>query len=107
MRSVLALLILLCPAIALADGLLVIANPSVPQNSISADKLAAIYLLQKTSWNDSLPIVAVNRELASDVRERFSASVLKHSPQELVTYWNRMRLKQGRIWLRPQPWWSH
>lgn len=96
MRALWLLALLLAPALAQAEGLLVIAHPDVPLNRIDDDQLAAIYLLQKTSWRDGLDVVAVNRELASKVRASFSARVLHHSPQELAAYWNRMRF-QGRM----------
>lgn len=96
MRTLLAALALLLPVLAAADGLLVIAHPEVPVNSISTEQLASLYLLQKTNWSDGVHVVPVNRELASNVRDHFSESVLHHTPQELATYWNRLRF-HGRL----------
>lgn len=87
---------LLVPAIAWGDGLLIVANPQVPASSISAAELASIYLVQKITWPGGLPVVPVNRDAKSGVREHFSETVLEHSPRELADYWNRLRF-QGRL----------
>ena len=96
MRRIGALLWFILPSIAWAQGLLIVANPQVPASSISAGELASIYLVQKTAWAGGLPIVPVNRDSTSSIREHFSETVLEHSPRELAEYWNRLRF-QGRL----------
>ena len=87
--------ILLAPP-GLAGGLVVIASPEVPDDTISIEKLADIYTLRKTFWSNEIPVVPVNREATSPVREKFSEAVFKLSPQELAEYWNRLRF-QGKL----------
>ncbi len=96
MRALLLILCLVFAQIIRAEGLLVIASPLVPADSVSSEELAAIYLTQKTVWPGGLPVVPVNREAASPVREHFSAAVFERSPRELADYWNRLRF-QGRL----------
>jgi ABC-type phosphate transport system substrate-binding protein len=96
MRALLLILCLLSAQFVRAEGLLVIASPQVPADTISTEELAAIYLTQKTAWPGGLPIVPINREAASAVRERFSEYVFERSPRELADYWNRLRF-QGKL----------
>ncbi|MEN6587164.1 MAG: hypothetical protein ABFE02_14085 [Sulfuricella sp.] len=96
MRALLLILFLLTAQAAGAEGLLVIASPNVPVDSISREELAAIYLAQKMAWPGGLPVVPVNREAASPVREHFSEVVFERSPRELADYWNRLRF-QGKL----------
>jgi len=49
--------------------------------------------LKKTSWGNNIPMVPVNREANSPVREKFSEAVFNLSPQELAEYWNQLRFK--------------
>lgn len=93
MRVVLLLAALFMSALAHAEELLVIAHPQVPDNAISREDLAAVYLIQKSRWSDDMLVVPVNREADSAIREQFSREVLNHSPRELADYWNRLRFR--------------
>ncbi len=95
MRALL-LLCLLFAQLVRAEGLLVIASPQVSVDSVTNEELAAIYLTQKKTWPGGLSVVPVNREAASRVRERFSLTVLEHTPREMADYWNRLRF-QGKL----------
>lgn len=92
----LLLLGLLLPAITQAEGLLIVAHMDVPATTISNKELASIYLHQKSAWSGELPVVPVNREASSSLREHFSETVLEHSPRELTDYWNQLRF-QGKL----------
>lgn len=96
MRALILILCLLSAQFASADALLVIASPHTPVDSVSTEELAAIYLTKKTAWPNGLPVVPVNREAASPVREHFSEAVFERSPRELAEYWNRLRF-QGKL----------
>ncbi len=96
MRALLLILGLVAAQIAGAEGLLVIASPNVPVDTVSADELAAIFLTKKTVWPGGIPVVPVNREAASPVREHFSTAVFERSPREMADYWNRLRF-QGKL----------
>lgn len=93
MRSFLAalLILLLLPGAALAEGLLIIANPSVDLTApLTVRQIAAIYLLRRTVWPDGSHIVPVNREASSLIRAEFTARVLRQDNDSLAVYWNRM-----------------
>jgi ABC-type phosphate transport system substrate-binding protein len=96
MRILLLIFWILCASPVQAGDLLVIASPQVPDNAISREQLADIYLLKRIYWSDKIPVVPINREVSSNVREKFSEDVFNLSPQELAAYWNRQRF-QGKF----------
>jgi ABC-type phosphate transport system substrate-binding protein len=74
-----------------AEGLLIIANPSVNvATPLGVSQVAAIYLLRVTAWPDGSHIVPVNREATSGAREKFTSSVLQQDNTGLAVYWNEM-----------------
>ena len=88
------LIALLLPRAAAADGILVIANPSVDMPvALTLRQIAAIYLLRTTVWRDGTHIVPVNREATSEIRSEFTARVLKQDNASLAAYWNEMHFK--------------
>jgi ABC-type phosphate transport system substrate-binding protein len=89
--AIAATAVLLLAGSAKAEGLLVIANPSVNiATPLSLSQIAAIYLLRLTTWSDGSHIVPVNREATSPVREKFTMSVLQQDNTSLAAYWNEM-----------------
>jgi ABC-type phosphate transport system substrate-binding protein len=81
-------LLLALAAPALAEELVVIVHPA-REASLDLDEIAQIYLRQRRRWPGGEPIVPVNRESDSPVREWFSQAVLAQSPQRLALYWNQ------------------
>jgi len=95
MRILLLIFGVLWTSLGQAGGLLVIASTQVPDTTISVKQIADIYLMKKTLWADKTEVVPVNREASSVEREKFSAAIFNHSPQELAEYWNRLHF-QGK-----------
>jgi ABC-type phosphate transport system substrate-binding protein len=93
-RSLLAIAVLVGLLLATSAGaeeLLIIANSSVNVAApLSADQIAALYLLRTTVWPDGSRVVPVNREATSEVRAKFTSSVLQQDKTSLATYWNNM-----------------
>jgi ABC-type phosphate transport system substrate-binding protein len=93
----LVLLVLLLPiGVAEAGELVVIANPSVDTDLLTAKQIAAIYLLRVTLWADGTQIIPVNREAASDLRAQFTTAILDQDNAGLAAYWNEMHF-QGKL----------
>jgi len=91
LQLVAILVALLLPSMANAEALLVIANPSVDSTTqLTLDQIAAIYLLRMVVWPNGSHIVPVNREANSEIREKFTASVVRQDDARLATYWNEM-----------------
>lgn len=96
--SVLAILFVCAPmGPAWAEGLLIIANPSVTfAPPLTLREIEAIYLLRITTWPDGSHIVPVNREASSEIRARFTEEALKEDKASLAAYWNEMHF-QGKM----------
>lgn len=89
--AIAAMATLLLVGSARAEALLIIANPSVNvATPLSLGQVAAIYLLRMTTWPDGGHIVPVNREATSQIRERFTMTVLQQDNTSLAIYWNEM-----------------
>jgi ABC-type phosphate transport system substrate-binding protein len=95
-RVALFLACFVATVLAHAEGLVIVANLQVPVNSITLEELTLIYLVQKNSWPNGMPVVPVNREAASTSRAYFSEQVFNRSPSEMSEYWNRMLFK-GKV----------
>ena len=99
-RPILLLALLFCLSAlqsSRAEPLLIVANPSVGDGaSLTLKDVAAIYLLRVTVWPDGTHVIPVNREVASDLRTKFSVAVLKQDTASLAAYWNEMHF-QGKL----------
>src|SRR5579863_6333207 len=92
--AVAVLIALLLHKPARADEILIIANPSVDSSTaITLNQIALIYLLRTTAWPDGSHVVPVNREATSEIRAKFTASVLREDNASLAAYWNEMHFK--------------
>jgi ABC-type phosphate transport system substrate-binding protein len=91
MRRIILLFGLLFALTARGEGLLVVGNPQIPVATISVEELTLIYLIQRASWSNGVPIVPVNREASSPTREYFSEQLFNRSPADMSEYWNRLR----------------
>ncbi len=85
-----ALLVLLSAAETRPEvrGLVVIVHPSRAV-SLSVDDVARIFLKKQRFWDDGSPIIALNHEAESPVRDAFSRRVFGLSSAALAAYWNR------------------
>lgn len=74
----------------------VIAHPNRPQ-PLAVAEIRAIYLKQKLFWDDGAPIIPINLEAGSRVRELFSERVFGRSPRRLAAYWNQRYFEAGEF----------
>jgi ABC-type phosphate transport system substrate-binding protein len=65
----------------------VIVHPS-RDRPLAVDDVARIFLKKQRFWDDGAPIVPLNREAGSSIREVFSRKVFGMSSEELAAYWN-------------------
>lgn len=71
-----------------ANRLAVIVNVN-RDATIDLDDLTQIYLKRRRFWTGGEPILPINREAGSPVREEFTARVLRVDATQLALYWNR------------------
>jgi len=65
----------------------VIVNRDRP-DSIERAAIADIYLRRRRFWDDGSPIIPLNREAGSPLREAFSRLVFGTGSDQLSAYWN-------------------
>jgi len=93
----LAGVILLIPGVSSAqspDDILIIANKSAPESSMSLAELKQIFLKKKSSWSNGNKIVAINAQDNSQVRRDFRKLVLDMTDTEELTYWEKQKIKK-------------
>lgn len=91
-----ALLLFAAPLPASEPSLRVIVHPK-RAGKLTIDELRAIYLKQKLFWDDGQPIIPINREAGSEVRERFSETVFAQNSRRLARYWNQRYFEAGEF----------
>src|SRR5262249_28500671 len=84
---VLALSLAATTARAADVAIAVIVHPS-RNEPLPLDDVARIFLKKQRFWDDGAPIVPINREAESPLRERFSRRVFGISSSALAAYWN-------------------
>jgi ABC-type phosphate transport system substrate-binding protein len=80
---------LLAPALARPAELTiaVIVHPS-RRATLSDEDVARIFLRKQRFWPDGSPIVPLNREAGSELREIFSQRIFASGSEALAGYWN-------------------
>jgi ABC-type phosphate transport system substrate-binding protein len=70
-------------------GVVVIANPSVPESVLDRRTLANIFLKKKTTWSnrDTIEIVTLTE---GQVQEQFLGQYLDKNPKQYSSHWARL-----------------
>ena len=84
-----AVLWALAPLAAAQGGYKVVANPSVPESSLSRSELSRHFLKKTNRWSDGTKVVPVDQERTSPTRESFSSDVHRKSPDVVAAYWQK------------------
>lgn len=90
-RAILLLIAaLLAPALARRAELTIIAVIVHPSRrvTLSDEDVARIFLRKQRFWPDGSPIVPLNREAGSELREIFSHRIFASGTEALARYWN-------------------
>jgi ABC-type phosphate transport system substrate-binding protein len=74
---------------ALAQGVVVIANKSVPVEKIDAGQATQIFLKQVQTWPNGTPIQPIDIKEGAPLRAEFYAKVIGRSAGQLRAYWAR------------------
>lgn len=87
--ALLLALLTVSPASDAQSGFQLIVNEDNPYQSVSRDQAADFFLKKDTSWEDGTPVEPVDLSKPESVREAFSETVLKRSPNAIKKYWQR------------------
>lgn len=77
------------------DDILVIANGTVPVDSLSLDELREIFLKRRSYWDSKLRIVPINADEGKSIRQEFRKRVLGMSPPEEGRFWQDHKIRTG------------
>lgn len=78
-----------------AQEILIIANNSVSDSSLSASDIKAIFLKKRTSFKSGDPANPINASKGTPLREAFLAKVMNMSKSEEERYWEEQKIKKG------------
>jgi ABC-type phosphate transport system substrate-binding protein len=67
----------------------VIANKDVSTSSLSKQELQAIFLGEKTRWDDGKHITIINLE-TGDVQKSFLQAIVEKTPSQYENYWKKL-----------------
>jgi ABC-type phosphate transport system substrate-binding protein len=58
------------------------------KDALDISTVARLYLRQRRFWEDGTPVIPLNREAGSSLREEFSQRVFGASSDQMSGYWN-------------------
>jgi ABC-type phosphate transport system substrate-binding protein len=86
--ALLALAWLGAPSTRAAEGeYKLIVHDDNPATSLTRAEVARMFLKKVAAWPDKKPILPVDQERTSPVRQRFSADVHQKDPDQVSAYW--------------------
>ena len=88
LTGVVLLAALLADAATSADPRIAVIVNRERRESLDVPTVAAIYLRKRRFWDDDTPILPVNREANSPLREAFTRRVFGLDSSQLAAYWN-------------------
>jgi ABC-type phosphate transport system substrate-binding protein len=83
-----------CPS-AQAPEFVIIVNKANPVKTLPASDLRRIFLKQSRMWPHAEPMVPVDWDSTSAIRQVFSRKVLNRSVREVAEYWVQQSMTQG------------
>ena len=72
------------------DAIAVVVGIHSKIETVGIDDLREIFLKRRRFWIDGSRLTPINSPADNPLRERFSRRVLGQSPQQMVSYWDRM-----------------
>jgi ABC-type phosphate transport system substrate-binding protein len=92
-----ALLVLLCSGHPSTQStpFVIVVNKENPMKSLSVVELRRIFMKQSRMWPHAEPMVPVDWDSTSYVRQVFSKQVLNRSVREMAEYWVQQSMTQG------------
>jgi ABC-type phosphate transport system substrate-binding protein len=73
----------------------VIVNKTNPTKVLTLVELRRIFMKQSRMWSHAEPMVPVDWDSTSDVRQLFSKQIMNRSVREMAEYWVQQSMTQG------------
>lgn len=93
-----AFAILFCvaaPVRAQQPGFVIVVNSANPVKSLTVVELRRMFMKQSRMWPHAEPVVPVDWDATSDLRQEFSQQVLNRSVREMADFWVQQSMTQG------------
>lgn len=78
-----------------AAGFVIVVNRDNPVVSLSLPELQRMYRKQTRMWPHGEPVVPVDRDATSEIRQEFSEKVLNRTVREMGEFWVQQSITQG------------
>lgn len=76
-------------------GFVVVVNPANPVKTVTVVELRRMFMKQSRMWPHAEPVVPVDWDATSDIRQEFSQQVLNRSVREMADFWVQQSMTQG------------
>jgi hypothetical protein len=83
------------PVLAQQPGFVVVVNPANPVKTVTVVELRRMFMKQSRMWPHAEPVVPVDWDATSDIRQEFSQQVLNRSVREMADFWVQQSITQG------------
>src|SRR3954471_10448509 len=77
------------------SGLVIIVNAANPVKAVTVVELRRMFMKQSRMWPHAEPVVPVDWDATSDLRQEFSRRVLNRSVREMADFWVQQSITQG------------
>ncbi len=95
LASALLVLMWTAPPSTESTAFVVVVNKANPVKTLTVVDLRRIFLKQSRMWPHAEPMVPVDWDSTSEVRQVFSKSILNRSVREMAEYWVQQSMTQG------------
>ena len=79
------------------DDILIVANKSVPMDSISSAELKAIFLKKKSRWKNGSKTIPINAKDGTLLRKTFVQRLLNMEQTREKSYWQEQKIRKGTL----------
>jgi ABC-type phosphate transport system substrate-binding protein len=83
------------PLPAQQPAFVVVVNTANPVKTLTVVELRRIFMKQSRMWPHAEPVVPVDWDATSDIRQEFSQHVLNRSVREMADFWVQQSITQG------------
>jgi ABC-type phosphate transport system substrate-binding protein len=77
------------------SAFVIVVNKANPVKTLPVGEVRRIFMKQSRMWSHAEPMVPVEWESTSDIRQVFSKQVLNRSVREMAEYWVQQSITQG------------
>jgi len=77
------------------NDILVIANQTCPDDTITIDRAKAIFMKRRTIWSNNQKLIALNAKEGTALRDAFRTAAIKMNAIQEKTHWQNQKVRHG------------